>query len=180
MTATVGALKTLKMDYIGEQRLKRSDLFQGVTAAILSPGVLTVDPTGDAALRKAFDTFVRAFNDLDMKEFIAAFSDDATLFTPTGNPHRIAGRKSIEAFFQTVFDETRKTSGRTQPPFMHLDARDLLIQHLDNAAVLTVHLHEPDGSIHRRTFVYQHSSSKWEIVHLHASNGPPPAKPPSV
>jgi uncharacterized protein (TIGR02246 family) len=155
-------------------------LFQGVAAAIFSPAALTPNAVDLAGLRQAFDTFIHAFNDLDMKRFSAAFSEDATLFTPTGDPRRVAGRNNIEAFFQTVFDETRRTSGRTQPPFMHLDARDLLIQNLDNAAVLTVHLHEPDGSIHRRTFVYQNLANKWEIVHLHASNGPAPAKLHSI
>jgi uncharacterized protein (TIGR02246 family) len=127
----------------------------------------------DADIRDSFQEFVHAFNDLDMKRFIACFSADATVFTPTGDPKRIEGRRKIEAFFQKVFDETRTTSGRTQPPYMHLDARDLLIQHLDNSAVLTIHLHEPDESVHRRTFVYRYASVRWEIVHLHASNGPP-------
>ena len=160
--------------------MNRTELFQAAAAAILTPGGLAADPASGAELRQAFDTFIRAFNDLDMKKFIAAFSEDATLFTPTGNPHRIEGRKSIQAFFQTVFDETKRDSGRAHPPYMNLIARDLLIQRVNGGAVITFHLAEPDGSIHRRTFVPQLSSSMWEIVHLHASNGPPPAKRQSV
>ena len=155
--------------------MNRLDLLLGVATTIVSTAVPAAASDNDSEIREAFREFVHAFDDLEMTRFIACFSEDATVFTPTGDPRRIDGRRKIESFFQRVFDETRKSSGRTQPPYMHLDARDLLIQHLDNSAVLTVHLHEPDESIHRRTFVYRYASRRWQIVHLHASNGPPKA-----
>jgi ketosteroid isomerase-like protein len=101
---------------------------------------------------------------------------DASAFTPTGDPHRLDGAANIEACFQTVFDETRKTSGRSEPPFMKLEPKDLRIQTVGDGAIATFHLVEPDSSIHRRTFVYRRESGVLKIVHLHASNFPPPQR----
>ena len=138
----------------------------GLPQALHYPGV------SDANVREALGRFVGAFDALDMKRFIACFSVDACVFTPTGDPHRVDGAAKIEAFFQTVFDETRRTSGRSRPPYMKLEPKDLRIQSMGDGAIATFHLLEPDSSIHRRTFVYQLDSGVLKIVHLHASNFP--------
>jgi ketosteroid isomerase-like protein len=124
----------------------------------------------DAAVTEALGKFVSAFDALDMKRFIGCFSVDASVFTPTGDPHRLDGAAKIEAFFQTVFDETRRASGRSEPPYMNLEPKDLRIQGMVDVAIATFHLVEPDSSIHRRTFVYRRESGVLKIAHLHASN----------
>jgi ketosteroid isomerase-like protein len=156
--------------------MRRSDLLRDAMMFAGSVGLSQASHDSgatDASVREALGRFVSAFDALDMKRFIACFSTDASAFTPTGDSHRIDGAANIEAFFLTVFDETRRTSGKSKPPYMKLEPRDLRIQSMGDVAIATFHLVEPDSSIHRRTFVYRRESGVLKIVHLHASNFPP-------
>ena len=122
----------------------------------------------------ALAAFLRAFDTLDLPAFIACFDSKVTFFAPTGRATRIDGRDAIADFFSGVFAQTKRESGRTQPPYMHLDPRDLRVQQTGDCAIVTFHLAESDG-IHRRTLVFARNHGGWRIVHLHASNLGPPA-----
>src|SRR4029077_5084010 len=89
----------------------------------------TANETGDCAAIEAFTrAFLRAFEDLDMKQFIACFADDATVFFPMPEPpERVQGKQAIQQRFERVFASIRSTA-KTGPPFHHLVPEDLSIQ----------------------------------------------------
>src|SRR5262249_12665584 len=100
-----------------------------LTAA--SPLACATEPneTDDRAAIEAFTRkFLRAFEDLDMKQFIACFADDATVFFPMPEPsERAQGKQAIQQRFEHVFVSIRSTA-RSGPPFHHLAPEDLSIQ----------------------------------------------------
>lgn len=117
--------------------------------------------------------FLAAFDDLDMPRFLDAFSDDATIIHPPAAPPRtfptrLQGKAEIARTFGVVFDEIRRASGRTAPPYQHLEPQDLLVQPFGDVAVLTFHL-GTDSRRGRRTLVLRRAGTTWKIVHLHAS-----------
>jgi hypothetical protein len=70
-----------------------------------------------------------------------------------------------------VFEQIR--AGRTQPPYTHLQPRDLKIQSYGEIAIATFHLDDRPGVLNRRTIVLRRSKGQWKIVHLHASETAP-------
>jgi len=148
-----------------------------LTAA--SPLACATEPneTEDRAAIEAFTReFLRAFENLDMQQFIACFADDATVFFPMPEPpERVQGKQAIEQRFERVFVSIRSTA-RLGPPFHHLAPEDLSIQLMPGGcAVVSFHLRNEER-IARRTFVLTKTNGKWLIVHLHASNVPIAAK----
>ncbi len=133
--------------------------------------------SGDLAAIEAFtQEFLRAFENLDMKQFIACFADDATVFFPMPEPpERVQGKQAIQQRFERVFASIRG-SAESGPPFHHLAPEDLSIQLMPGGtAVVSFHLRNEER-IARRTFVLTKTNGKWLIVHLHASNVPMAAK----
>lgn len=119
-------------------------------------------------VRKAVDAFVKAFNDLDWDKFRLSFTDDATVFFPFPQvPRRANGRAEVEAVFKSFFDEVRKR--KSSPPYLNIDPKDLKIQRLKDAAIVTFHLEGAD-TIGRRTLVFQKQRGKWLIAHMNASS----------
>jgi SnoaL-like domain len=148
-----------------------------LTAA--SPLACATEPneTEDCEAIGAFTRkFLRAFEDLDMQQFIACFADDATVFFPMPEPpERVQGKQAIQQRFERVFDSIRG-SAKSGPPFHHLVPQDLSIQLMPGgSAVVSFHLRNEER-IARRTFVLTRTNGKWLIVHLHASNVPIAAK----
>jgi uncharacterized protein (TIGR02246 family) len=148
-----------------------------LTAA--SPLACATEPneTEDRAAIEAFTReFLRAFENLDMQQFIACFADDATVFFPMPEqPERVQGKQAIQQRFERVFVSIRSTA-RSGPPFHHLTPEDLSIQLMPGeTAVVSFHLRNEER-IARRTFVLTKTNGKWLIVHLHASNVPIAAK----
>ena len=148
-----------------------------LTAA--SPLACATEPneTEDRAAIKAFTReFLRAFENLDMQQFIACFADDATVFFPMPEPpERVQGKQAIQQRFERVFASIRG-SAKSGPPFHHLAPEDLSIQLMPGeTAVVSFHLRNEER-IARRTFVLTKTNGKWLIVHLHASNVPIAAK----
>lgn len=65
-------------------------------------GVTEPNESADRAAIEAFTReFLHAFEDLDMKTFIACFTDDATVFFPMPEPHeRVQGKQAIQQRFE--------------------------------------------------------------------------------
>lgn len=144
------------------------------------PFTFAIEPTNESADRTAIEAFtrkfLRAFEDLDMKQFIACFGDDATVFFPMPEPpERVQGKQAIQQRFEHVFASIR-SSARSGPPFHHLDPEDLSIQLVPGqTAVVSFHLRNEERIAHR-TLVLTNTNGQWLILHLHASNVPIGAK----
>jgi ketosteroid isomerase-like protein len=142
-----------------------------LTAA--SPLARAIEPNEsvDRATVEAFTRkFLRAFEDLDIQQFIACFADNATVFFPMPEPpERVQGKQAIQKRFEHVFASIRSTA-KSGPPFHHLAVEDLAIQLIPGqTAVVSFHLRNSER-IGRRTLVLTNMNGRWLIVHLHASN----------
>jgi ketosteroid isomerase-like protein len=124
----------------------------------------------ETAIRGVSTEFISAFNKLDWEKFKTFFDDRATVIHPAQFPRRVEGKQEVEKAWLEVFSGIRTDSGKSSPPYMHLEPRDLEIQMLDNVAIVTFHLDRGNNSIGRRTLVWHKTPAGWKIVHLHASN----------
>jgi ketosteroid isomerase-like protein len=124
----------------------------------------------DAATREveaAAAAFVESFNNLDWEKFRLGFADDATVFFPFPQfPRRASGRSEVEAVFKRFFDEARKR--KAAPPYLNIEPKDMQIQALGDAAIVTFHLGD-DDNVGRRTLFFHKQKGRWLIAHLHAS-----------
>ena len=121
-----------------------------------------------AAVRKAAESFIEAFNNLEWERFSRGFSDDATVFFPFSQvPRRASGRAEVERVFKLFFDGLRKR--KPGPPYQNIVPQELMVQMLGDAAVVTFHL-GGDESVSRRTLVFRKQKGEWLITHLHASS----------
>jgi ketosteroid isomerase-like protein len=125
------------------------------------------EPVSDDGLQKALTNFIQAFDNLDWERFRAAFADDATVFYPRAYPTRVEGRAEYEKIFRLVFEQIRM--GKSAPPYMDIQPRDLKIQRFDDVAIVTFHLDDRPRVLNRRTIVLKKTDHGWKIVHLHAS-----------
>src|SRR5215469_1471205 len=110
--------------------------------------------SGDRAALEAFTRkFLRAFEELNMGQFIVCFADDATVFLPTPEPPgRVEGRQAIQQRFEQVFASIR-SAAKSGPPFHHLTPENLSIQLIDGqTAIVSFHLRNAER-IARRTLV---------------------------
>ena len=118
-------------------------------------------PTDErSTVERALATFVAAFTSLNRARMEACFTDDATVF------HRVSGPRQL-GFWHEEFEEWRAT--RPGPPYLSIDAKDLLIQELGEVAIVTFHLDNRPGELGRRTIVFTKTPDGWKIAHLHAS-----------
>lgn len=153
-----------------------------MTLSLVASPAFTValEPANDSADRAAVEAFIqkflRAFEDLDMQQFIACFADDATVFFPAPEPpERVQGKQAIQQRFERVFASIR-SSAKSGPPFHRLLPEELSIQLLPGqAAVVSFHLRNKER-IGRRTLVLTNTNGRWLILHLYASNVPVSAK----
>ena len=136
---------------------------------LISPSLVgqTKPTSTEAQVRDALASFIHAFDNLDWESFRLAFSDDATVFYPRGFPKRANGRAEFEKTFKVVFDQIR--DGKTGPPYIDVQPRDVEIQLFGNIAITTFHLDDRVGFLNRRTIILNRTKGGWKIVHLHAS-----------
>jgi Ketosteroid isomerase homolog len=84
----------------------------------VSPLACATEPneTEDRAAIEAFTReFLRAFENLDMKQFIACFADDATVFFPIPEPpERVQGKQAIQQRFERVSLQSAALRGRVR------------------------------------------------------------------
>lgn len=122
-----------------------------VLALLLSAGATQTDGGAGAApaastgataeVRAAVDSFIRAFEALDWPAFRACFAEGATVFHPAP-PHvlRTDSPESFERGWAAVFEQIRRDSGRTAPPYFTLAPKDVRIQLLsEKVALVTFH-----------------------------------------
>jgi len=123
--------------------------------------------SGEEQVRQTVAKFVRAFDNLDWDGFRYAFADDATVFYPRAFPERASGRPEFESGFRAVFEQIRH--GKSAPPYMDLQPKDMKVQMFGDVAIVTFHLDDRAGFVNRRTIVLGKSGAGWKIAHLHAS-----------
>ena len=123
--------------------------------------------TEESAVRTFLAEFLSAFDNLEWDKFRNSFTDDATVFYPRGAANRANGRAQFEEHFRLVFEQIR--AGRTSGPYMRLQPRDLRVQMIGNAAIVTFQLDDRPGFVNRRTLVLSKAGGVWKIAHLHAS-----------
>jgi ketosteroid isomerase-like protein len=123
--------------------------------------------TSEAEVQAALSSFIRAFDNLEWDAFRMAFDDNATVFYPRAFPERANGRAEFEQTFKKVYEQIR--NGRTAPPYMDIQPRELKIQMFGDVAIATFHLDDRAGFVNRRTIVLHKTPAGWKIVHLHAS-----------
>jgi ketosteroid isomerase-like protein len=137
---------------------------------LLGHGLRAQTPTSHAeepAVRAFLAEFISAFDNLEWDKFRNSFTDDATVFYPRGAANRADGHAQYEAHFRLVFEQIR--AGRTSGPYMDLQPRDLRVEIIGNAAIVTFQLDDRPGFVNRRTLVLKKAEGVWKIAHLHAS-----------
>ena len=123
-------------------------------------------------VKQAFESFIRAFNNLEWDAFRNTFADDITIFNPdipeASGLGRLDGRQQVEASFKSVFAATlQQASG---PPYLHIVPKNVRVQIYGDSAIVTFQFERDGFSFGRRTMVFHRESAGWRIVHIHASN----------
>ena len=152
-------------------RRNRTQMNAGIgvlVVALSALGVARAQPNQQTDLERVIQAFLVAFSNRDFALFIPYFAEDATVFFPpsTAAPlGRVQGREEIERTFKKIFDAYPPRTGRPSTP---IPPQDLLIQELDQHAVVTFQLGS-ETARQRRTFVLKRIGDEWKIVHLHGS-----------
>ncbi len=131
-------------------------------------------PEDLAGVRTAAERFLRALDDLDWATFQTSWSSEPTVFFPFGDtPDRVTGKTGVESRWRRFFEETR--ARRPGPPYLHLKPRDLRLERLGEAGLVTFMLDglsTADGRQlppQRRTLLFVWERGMWKLAHLHAS-----------
>ena len=123
-------------------------------------------------VERAFNRFIAAFNNLDWEQFRSAFADEVTVFNPdipeAPSVDRLDGRQQVEQGFKSVFEASRKNAAG--PPYLHIVPKEVRIQLLGDAAVVSFEFDREGNSLGRRTIIFHRQGRAWKIVHIHASN----------
>ena len=122
-----------------------------------------------AEVTKTLDGFLDAFANLKWEKFTSYLADDARMFFPPSakTPARANNKMEIERIFKNVFENARK--GKTGPPYLIIQPKDMRVQTIGRVAIVTFHLFDPN-SFGRRTIVMRkEDSGDWRIIHIHAS-----------
>lgn len=129
----------------------------------------TTSKTDSTEVIKAVNAFVDAFSNLRWEEFRQFFAKDATAFFPpsANRPARADSGDEVLNIFSKVF-ENAKQRGKTK---IDIQPREVRVQMLNNVAIVSFHLNDPD-LFGRRTLILEKRDSKWLIIHLHASGVP--------
>ena len=116
---------------------------------------------------KAAQNFLQALDNLDWELFREFIADDATVFMPFRHvARRLNGKKEIESAFESFFNQVRQE--RDGPPYLHIHADDVRVQHFGDIALVTFHLFDV-SSVSRRTIIFLFRGNHWRMIHLHAS-----------
>ncbi len=156
----------------GAGRLRAAAVASLVLSAVCCRSIGGVRANDESDVRKALSGFVEAFNNLDWETFRSCLAADATLFNPeipeASSLARVDGKAAVEASFGAVFATTRQQAAG--PPYLHIVPRNVLVQMLPGAAVVTFEFDRERGSFGRRTMVFRKEPGGWRIIHIHASN----------
>jgi ketosteroid isomerase-like protein len=145
--------------------------------ATVRPAPPTTTQTADSIrVQQTATAFLAAFDSLQLDAFPRYFADDATMFFPFSEvPSRVNGRTEIESVFRRFFDQVRTAWAKRQfpgPPRLGIKPRDVRIQMLGDAAVVSFHLGDTQVPSRRTLVLRRMPEGSWKIVHLHASSAP--------
>jgi len=143
-------------------------------AASPMTGAIEPDESADRAAIEAFTRkFLRAFEDLDMRQFIACFADEATMFFPMPEPpERAEGKQAIQKRFEQVFASIRRTA-KSGPPFHHLAPEDLAIQIMpgqERRCLIPPQKFRADRASNARTYQHERAMAHPPSARLQRSN----------
>jgi ketosteroid isomerase-like protein len=155
--------------------MKAAALLLLLSFAVSAPAQTAPGASTSDGLQEALRDFIQAFDNLDWDRFRAAFDDNATVFYPRAFPRRAEGRAAFEQTFKLVFEQIKQ--GKSKPPYMDIQPRDLETHRLGDVAIVTFHLDDRPGVLNRRSIVLRKTAGNWKIVHLHASEVALPEKP---
>jgi ketosteroid isomerase-like protein len=152
----------------------------GACRTVSSPHPRIAHHADSVAAHRAAIGLLAAFDSLQWEPFMSYVADDITMFFPfVDSPSRADGRTAFAARFRPFFDDGRAArirAGSPNPPFLHLDPRDLKVQMAGDAAVVTFHLGAQSPS--RRSLIFKNTNGDWKLLHWHASPAPAaPARP---
>jgi len=140
------------------------------TCCALSCGTASVELASGHDPSAAVESFIGAFNNLDLQRLRMLFAKDATAFLPFANTGpRIAGREAILEALSPLFSAERARSSKAAP-FLNLQAKDIAIQRIGEAAAVVTFDVGNERVNSRRTLVLEFRSGQWVVRHLHASN----------
>jgi len=160
----LGDVQPLKMD--------RQLILWGILLFVVAgKSAIASNQPSETEVRTALTAFLTAFDNLDWPAFRACFGPEPTMFHPAApNTRRIETEEQFNSAWAGVFERIRKSSGRSSPPYMTLEPKDLRIDFLSgDVALVTFHIASP-SEIDRRTLIFKHYGNAWKIVHIHASN----------
>lgn len=121
-----------------------------------------------AELLAAAEHFLRVFDNLEFEPFEAAWSSSRSVFFPfRDTPERVEGA-AVGERFRSFFAEVRST--RPGPPYLHLQPRELRVEVVGDAGLVTFMLGRAPGDVSRRTLLFVRERGAWKLRHMHASN----------
>ena len=140
-------------------------LVLGAVAAAAQPGP-------EVQVRAEFQRCISAFTGGDADTFTGCFAEDITLFNPeipqAPTLHRMDGRAAVAAYFRGLIEDAHRLTDK--PPYFNVQPKNVAVQMLGNAALVTFEFDREGGSLGRRSFVFAQRDKHWLIVHIHASN----------
>lgn len=116
---------------------------------------------------KKMNAFVNDFNNLNWDNFHANFAESVTVFLDSDTLTLVQGRSGVEQLFKGLFDNVR--SQVKGPQYLHIQPQNLVVQMLDQTAIVSFHMIRGKYII-RRSFVWQKIKNNWLIAHLHGSS----------
>ena len=88
-------------------------------------------------------------------------------FIGQDTPERVEGA-AVGERFRSLFAEVRST--RPGPPYLHLQPRELRVEVVGDAGLVTFPLGRAPGDVSRRTLLFVRERGAWKLRHMHASN----------
>lgn len=116
----------------------------------------------------AFETFIAAFNALDLEGFRRCLAPEVSLFAPGADAGPLLeGAEAVEAHFAAVFQAEAPTGPAIRPTSVRMTLLGA------GSALVTFEFARAHGSTGRRTLALRRADGGWRIVHIHASNTAP-------
>ena len=143
-----------------------------ILSLVLCGIAAAAQPAPEQQVRDEFERCIGAFVGGDAATFTGCFAADITLFNPeipeAPSPHRMDGRTAVAEYFRGLIASAHKRTDK--PPFFNVQPKNIAVQMLGNAALVTFEFDRDGGSLGRRSFVFAQRDGHWRIVHIHASN----------
>jgi hypothetical protein len=148
--------------------MKCASIFSLVLCGIAA----AAQPTAEQQVRDEFQRCIGAFVGGDADTFTGCFAEDITLFNPeipeAPSQHRMDGRAAVAEYFRGLIAGAHQRTDK--PPYFNVQPKNIAVQMLGDAALVSFEFDREGGSLGRRSFVFAQRDGHWRIVHIHASN----------